>query len=102
MAVDITNINKKASSILNKNANSSGSIVNVNSTDSGSIEFTEPKNPLDPIVVFDPEYEASVIILPYTDYSDNKPSSDDKDPLNIEAIYTPLIKLNNKCLKYLI
>lgn len=97
MAADINSINKKTSSILNKNANSPGAIVNTtNSSDGGSIEFTEPKNPLDPIVVFDPEYTPSAIIMPYTDYSDNKPSSDDRDPLNIEAIYTPLIKLNNK------
>lgn len=100
MAVDINNINKNTSNILNKSAQSPGAIINTtsDSSDSGSIEFTEPKNPLDPIVVFDPEYEPSVIILPYTEYSDNKPSSDDRDPLNIEGIYTPLIKLNNKVL----
>lgn len=100
MPVDINNINKNTSSILERKATQSGgspgSIVNVSNNSDTSIEFTEPKNPLDPIVVFDPEYEASVIILPYTDYSDNKPSGDDRDPLNIEAIYTPLIKLNNK------
>ena len=101
MGVYIDKINKKSSEILNKKANQSGSpgsIVNVtnNSSDDAAVEFTDPKNPLDPIVVFDPEYDPSVIILPYTDYSDNKPSSLDRDPLNIEGLYTPLIKLNNK------
>lgn len=64
---------------------------------STDVKFTEPKNPTDPIVVFDPEYEASNIILPFDNYYDgDKPNNVEENYLNSEAITTPLIKLNNK------
>jgi len=64
---------------------------------SSDIKFKEPKNPTDPIVVFDPEFEVSNIILPFDGYSDgNKPTDVNENYLNNEAIKTPLIKLNNK------
>lgn len=63
---------------------------------SSDIEFKEPKNPTDPIVVFDPEFEFSNIILPFDKYTDGGVAPVDENYLNTEAIQTPLIKLNNK------
>ena len=70
--------------------------TNPNNT-SSDIKFKEPKNLTDPIVVFDPEFEVSNIILPFDGYLDgDKPANVNENYLNNEAIRTPLIKLNNK------
>ena len=60
-------------------------------------KFKDPKNPTDPIVVFDPEFGFSQIVLPFdNNYDGNLPETNDENHMNSEAIRTPLIKLNNK------
>lgn len=73
--------------------------VNPNSAnDNNKIEFLEPKNPLDPIVIFDPEYDVSHIILPYTnsDISENTTNGDEVNYLKVNGVIIPILKLNNK------
>lgn len=62
-------------------------------------DFITPLNPTDPIVVFDPEFKFSTIVVPLLDYVDGKPSLGDANAVNItniEGIFEPLLKLNNK------
>ena len=61
-------------------------------------EFITPKNPTDPIVVFDPEFDFSNIVVSLNDYTEHMPSTpvNDTNFLNIDAITQPLLKLNNK------
>ncbi len=73
--------------------------VNPNSSaGNSSTEFIEPKNPLDPIVEFDPEFEFSNIIMPLQKYSDDTPDKESAEinTLAVDGIETPLLKLNNK------
>ena len=63
-----------------------------------SIEFIEPKNPLDPIVVFDPEFEFSTVVMPYN-YDDESEVGDNGDTtstLKVNGILVPILKVNNK------
>lgn len=68
-----------------------------------SIKISSPVNPLDPVVNFDPEYGFSQIAIPYSHGSENESIEPDGNtntinPLKIDAIRIPLIKLNNKVL----
>lgn len=70
---------------------------------SETIEFVTPLNPLDPIVVFDPELEFSNIVLNYSDFSEDGSTTveglyDDENNLKIQGIRKPIVKLNNKVL----
>ena len=73
--------------------------INPNSNSSNdSIEFIEPKNPLDPIVVFDPEFKFSSIVMPYnydeeSEYGENK---DTTSTLKVNGVLVPILKINNK------
>ena len=71
-------------------------------TNTESVDIVEPINPTDPKVVFDPSYGFSNIVVPYYP-ADNNPNVTNngqgklgQDPLKIDAIRIPLIKLNNK------
>ena len=62
-------------------------------------DFITPLNPTDPIVVFDPEFKFSTIVVPLLDYVEGNPSinnSNNVNITNIEGIFEPLLKLNNK------
>ena len=67
---------------------------------STAIKFKEPKNPLDPIVVFDPKFDFSNIVLPLPDLNAGRPNRTDVnvDTLSLMAIERPLVKLNNRVL----
>lgn len=68
------------------------------SSDEEKIEFIKPINPLDPIVIFDPEFEFSNIVFPYDSSDENiiGESGDDINILNVNGIMVPILKLNNK------
>ena len=85
---------KKASDLIGNSMNT----ANNNSDENNSIEFVDPKNPVDPVVVFDPEFEFSSIVLPYNEEDTNKVNAtgDDINTLNVNGIMVPIIKLNNK------
>ena len=70
-----------------------------------SIEIVQPTNPTDPKVIFDPSFGFSPIVVPYYP-SDNDPKVESvgqgklsQNPLKIDAIRIPLIKLNNKVIQ---
>ncbi|MBQ3415533.1 MAG: hypothetical protein IJH39_09370 [Clostridia bacterium] len=69
-----------------------------NASKNSSTKFVEPKNPLDPIVEFDPEFGFSNIIMPFNNYSDDLAEKENAEinTLNTDGIDTPLLKLNNK------
>ena len=65
------------------------------------IEFVEPKNPLDPIVIFDPKIEITPVAMPYTG-SDESEQTSNGDPINylkVNGVTIPILKLNNKVLE---
>lgn len=65
-----------------------------------SLDFIEPRNPTDPIVVFDPTMGFSNIVVRYYPQNEDENSAGNPDPtqnmLKEDAIRFPLIKLNNK------
>ena len=65
-----------------------------------SLEFMEPKNPTDPIVVFDPTLNFSNIVVRYFPQNEDENTVANPHPtqnlLKEDAIRFPLIKLNNK------
>jgi len=74
-------------------------------TNTESIEIVQPTNPTDPKVIFDPSFGFSPIVVPYYP-SDNDPKVESvgqgklsQNPLKIDAIRIPLIKLNNKVIQ---
>lgn len=91
MANNIQN-NSGNSTGINTPAGSSSAPVN------NKIKFEEPRNPLDPIVVFDPDFEFSNIAMPYMydDENRNSISGQSINTLNIYGVKVPIIKLNNK------
>ena len=63
------------------------------------IKFVTPKNPTDPIVVFDPEYDFSSVAMPLLEPSLNTTAPVDatiENQLNVFGIREPILKLNNK------
>lgn len=57
----------------------------------------EPYNPTDPIVVFDPEFEKSNIVIRWNPQRGEDPNSEiDKNQTRVDAIRWPLIKLNTR------
>jgi len=68
-----------------------------------SIKISSPVNPLDPVVSFDPDYGFSKIAVPYSHGSEDESIEPNGDvntinPLKVDAIKMPLVKLNNKVL----
>lgn len=76
-------------------------MVNPSDNNVEKVEFLEPKNPLDPIVVFDPEFETTPIAMPYneSDISELTTNGDSVNYLKVNGVMIPLIKLNNKILE---
>lgn len=70
------------------------------SDSNSAVKFKEPKNPLDPIVVFDPSFDFSNIVMPLTNFNAGIPNKNDVniDTLSLDAIEKPLVKLNNRVL----
>lgn len=59
-----------------------------------------PYNPLDPIVVFDPDFYQQIILKPFEDIvNDNTSTSNQDNILKDDAINIPVIKVNNVILK---
>ena len=80
-------------------------VESIKSTEVDNTDFVTPINPLDPVVVFDPEIEFPNIVLPYPVSSEfenipdpNTNINNNTNMFNIEGIKIPLVKLNNKVL----
>lgn len=100
---DLTNIlggdiKNFANSVLNDVSNNINNTNPQNNSDNSSIEFIEPKNPLDPIVVFDPEFEFSNVVFPYNydDVSEVGQNKDTTSTLKVNGVNVPILKVNNK------
>lgn len=60
-------------------------------------QLKEPYNPTDPVVVFDPEFEKSKIVVRWNPQGGEDPSNElDQNALKEDAIRWPLIKLNTR------
>lgn len=67
---------------------------NINNT-----QLKEPYNPTDPVVVFDPEFEKSNIVVRWNPQGGEQPSNElAQNVLKEDAIRWPLIKLNTRVL----
>ena len=63
------------------------------------VKFDKPKNPTDPVVVFDPEFDFSKIAIPINPNVDGTLDSSENnnvDILSISGVNVPLLKMNNK------
>ena len=75
-------------------------MATVTENKSEDIELIEPYNPLDPIVVFDPEVKQSPIVMRYNPPNEETgDNSNFQDSTKEDAIRFPLIKLNNKIIE---
>ena len=58
-------------------------------------QLKEPYNPTDPIVVFDPEFEKSSIVVRWNPQGNEDPSNElSQNALKEDGIRWPIIKLN--------
>lgn len=95
---NLANSNTNLGDMLDKVTSKLFSNIGNISNSEENIEFKEPKNPTDPIVVFDPEFGFSNIVMPYNeeDTNENDIYGVNMNILNVNGISVPLIKLNNK------
>lgn len=64
-----------------------------------STQLKEPYNPTDPVVVFDPEFEKSKIVVRWNPTGGEEPSNElAQNALRGDAVRWPLIKLNTRVL----